>query len=220
MKKNIIFNLAAVVLVFLSAAASFSLLEQLGEFSISSNIELMFFLGFAGYLVVHIVFYKPVFVHVMAHELTHILWAMLFGGRAKKLEISGKGGKVLINRSNFLISLAPYFFPLYTVFFMIIFLIAKVQYHPYIAFFIGASFSFHIALTLYSMRTDQSDFVEDSSLFFSLLFIYFMNVLVIALLFSVISPDKFTARDFAVNVSANLWDIMKFMGNAVNEMLK
>ena len=156
----------------------------------------------------------------MAHELTHILWAMLFGGRAKKLEVSGSGGKVLINRSNFLISLAPYFFPLYTMFFMVIYLIAKIQYHPYIAFFIGASFSFHIALTLYSMKTDQSDFVEDSSLFFSLAFIYFMNIVLIALLFGVISPEKFAVKDFAVSTAKNMWGIIKFAGTGINEMLK
>ncbi|MBP7791659.1 MAG: hypothetical protein KA120_01195 [Candidatus Goldbacteria bacterium] len=185
--KKIISVLLAIITVLLAISGFIQLVKLLSNFSINSKIELMFVLGFVLYFIVHFLFYKPVFIHVMTHELTHLFWAYLFGGRAKKMEINHNGGKVLINKSNFLISLAPYFFPLYTFFFIIIYLIARVEFLPYIAFFIGASLSFHLALTLYSLRTDQSDFTEDSNIFFSVAFIFLMNVIIIAGVLSLLS---------------------------------
>ena len=150
----------------------------------------------------------PLFIHVMAHELTHLLWAWIFGGKAKKLEVAAGGGKVLINKSNFIISLAPYFFPLYTFIFLVIYAIAKEKFLPAIAFLIGVSLSFHIALTLYSLTHSQSDLTEDSNLFFSIVFIYFMNAIVIGLVLSMLSPS-ITFLEFFAGIFTGSWDILK-----------
>ena len=196
--KKIISILLAIIMVLLAISGFVQLIKLLSNFSINSKIELMFVLGFVLYLAVHFLFYKPVFIHVMTHELTHLFWAYIFGGRAKKMEISHEGGKVLINKSNFLISLAPYFFPIYTFLFIIIYLIARVEFLPYIAFFIGASLSFHIALTLYSLKTNQSDFTEDSNVFFSIAFISLLNVIIIAGILSLLS-SKVDFLKFLIN---------------------
>jgi len=212
--KKIISIIFAIITVLLAISGLLELIKLLSNFSINSKIELMFVLGFVFYLAAHFLFYKPIFIHVMTHELTHLLWAYLFGGRAKKLEVSHNGGKVLISKSNFLISLAPYFFPLYTFFFIIIYLIARVEFLPYIAFFIGASLSFHIALTLYSLKTNQSDFTEDSNIFFSISFIFFMNVIIIAGILSLLS-SKVNFLDFLLNTLKGSYgiviEIFKFM---------
>jgi len=188
MVKHTLFLTFAVIFSVIAVPLTWATVSLFGDFSISSPVELGFFAGFAFYLVVHVLFYKPVFMHVMAHELTHALFALAFGGTTKKLEVSDRGGRVMINRSNFLISLAPYFIPLYTFIFMLIFVIAKEQYLPYIAFLIGGSMAFHLALTLFSMKSNQSDFYEDSNIFFSLIFIYVMNLIIIAFVMSVMSP--------------------------------
>jgi hypothetical protein len=199
MKNRIIAFPLTVISIILCFPVTLAFTDILKNLTINSRIELGFFIGFAVYLIIHIVFYKPVFMHVMAHELTHIFWAFLFGGKAKKLEVSASGGRVLINRTNFVITLAPYFFPLYTFIFLGVYIIAKEQYLPYIAFLIGASLSFHIALTLYSMKTAQSDFHEDSNIFFSLSFVYLMNVFVIALIFSLLS-EKVNYLEFLKDI--------------------
>ena len=54
-------------------------------------------------------------IYVFGHELTHALWTWLFGGQVKKMKVSSSGGHVIISKTNFLIALAPYFFPLYAV---------------------------------------------------------------------------------------------------------
>src|ERR1051325_5540169 len=78
--------------------------------------------GVACWVVIYLLLPKPMWVYVIGHELTHALWTWLFGGRVKKFKASGSGGHVVVTKSNFLIALAPYFFPLYAVLVVLIFL--------------------------------------------------------------------------------------------------
>ena len=57
----------------------------------------------------------PVRAYVLGHELTHALWGLLFGARVSKLRVGTSGGSVTLSKSNVWITLAPYFFPFYTV---------------------------------------------------------------------------------------------------------
>ncbi len=58
---------------------------------------------------------KPMRVYVFGHELTHAIWTWLFGGRVKRFKATSTGGHVVDHEEQFLITLAPYFFPLYVV---------------------------------------------------------------------------------------------------------
>ena len=69
--------------------------------------------GAACWVVIYSLLPKPMWVYVFGHELTHVLWTWLFGGRVTKFKATPKGGHVVVTKSNFLISLAPYFFPTY-----------------------------------------------------------------------------------------------------------
>src|SRR5690349_2103085 len=68
--------------------------------------------GVACWLVIYLLLPKPMWVYVFGHELTHALWAWLLGGKVKRFKATSKGGHVVVTRNNFLIALAPYFFPL------------------------------------------------------------------------------------------------------------
>ena len=71
--------------------------------------------GAACWIVIFLLLPKPMWIYVFGHELTHALWTWLFGGEVKKMKITSAGGHVVISKTNFLIALAPYFFPLYVV---------------------------------------------------------------------------------------------------------
>ena len=219
MIKKTIFLILTILVILFCLSAAWEFLKILKNFSISSKIELLFIIGFVAYLIVHLVFYKPVFIHVMSHELTHMLWAAIFGGKTKKLEVSDRGGKVLINKSNFLISLAPYFFPLYTLVFVLIYLIADKKFLPVIAFFIGASLASHVALTLYSLKTSQSDFYEDSNIVFSLAFVFLMNIILVAAIFSMLS-DEVRFLPFIKQPFLGSFEVFMKMLHKTNEILK
>jgi hypothetical protein len=161
-----------------------------------------FVAGGLSYLALHLLFKKPVFTYVIGHELTHAFFAVLSGGTVKSLQASDRGGRVTVTKSNFMITLAPYFFPLYT-------FIALLSYGAAIAsgagttvintlvFCGGATFTFHLVLTFIFLQTDQSDISEQGALF-SYPLIYLFNVAFAALLIGVyLTSDmdylKFTA---------------------------
>ena len=66
---------------------------------------------------------KPMWIYVFGHELTHAVWTWIFGGRVKRFQAASHGGQVIITKSNFIIALAPYFFPLYAVLLVAVFFI-------------------------------------------------------------------------------------------------
>ena len=96
-------------------------------------------------------------IYVFGHELTHALWTWLFLGSVKKFKASAKGGKVVITRENFLITLAPYFFPLYAVFVVLVFWAGDLiwvwtQYRMWFHLMLGVAYSFHITLTWHVLK--------------------------------------------------------------------
>ena len=54
---------------------------------------------------------RPMLLYVFGHELTHVIWVWLMGGRVSQFRISRTGGYIVTDTTNFWIALAPYFFP-------------------------------------------------------------------------------------------------------------
>jgi hypothetical protein len=170
-----------------SLAGSAVLLRRLLFYQFSDLIQLALVTGAGVYAVMHLVLWKPIFMHVMGHELTHAFWAFIFGGRTKSLQVSPVGGQVTLSKTNFFVALAPYFFPFYTTLLVPVFLMSAPKYQPLVSLLIGFTLAFHLALTLHSLREHQSDLVETGVLF-SLSFIYFMNLLVVSGLLMMLAP--------------------------------
>jgi hypothetical protein len=148
----------------------------------------VFFGGFVAYLLIHFLFYKPLFSHVLAHELTHALAAVLMGGKVTSLEASDKGGTTVVNKSHVIISLAPYVFPFYTAVTVLFYVVAAPQHKIYFLGLIGFTYAFHIALTLYSLSHHQPD-LQDGGVVFSAIFILCGNLVVLLLLLCLVWPS-------------------------------
>jgi hypothetical protein len=126
--------------------------------------------GAACWLVIFLLLPKPMLVYVFGHELTHALWTWLFGGRVKKFKASAKGGHVIVTRNNFIIALAPYFFPLYAVLVMGTFWAGHWfwNWRHYLVWFhlaLGAAYAFHVTLTWHILKHSQTDISEQGYLF-------------------------------------------------------
>jgi hypothetical protein len=150
----------------------------------------MFLAGIGLYLAIHLFLYKPITVHVFGHEMTHVLWAWLFGGEVKQFRASRDGGRVIVTKTNFLIRLAPYFFPLYSIAAVCVYgLVSLIAGHHrwfiYLVFVLGFCTGFHICMTSYSLRAVQTDLTV-SGYFFSILFILIMNIILLVLLLSIV----------------------------------
>jgi len=144
-----------------------------------------FVAGALLYLTIHLVFRKPIFSYVLAHELTHALFAVLSGGSIKSLQASVRGGKVIVSKSNFIITLAPYFFPLYACISLLLYGAALAAHAAPIAVHAlvvlsGATYTFHLALTLIFLHEDQSD-INEQGVLFSYPLIYLFNIIFAAL---------------------------------------
>ena len=139
--------------------------------------------GAACWVVIFLILPKPMWIYVFGHELTHALWTWLFGGQVKKMKVTSKGGHVHITKTNFVIALAPYFFPLYAVIVIGVFALGNLiwnwhQYRIIFNIFIGAAYAFHITLTFHVLQTEQSD-VTSQGYLFSFVVIYLGNVCVL-----------------------------------------
>ena len=155
-----------------------------------SKNPLWFLYGAASYIIMHLFFFKPHFFYNLGHEGVHVLSTWLSFGKAKNLKVSDRGGSVQTTKSNFFISLSPYFIPIYTIIISLTyFFIAKFTdaavYLPYFIFFIGFTFAMHIVMTAEALRVMQPDLIKTGYLF-SLSLIYVLNVFLAGFIISLI----------------------------------
>jgi hypothetical protein len=139
--------------------------------------------GAACWVVIYLLLPKPMWIYVFGHELTHALWTWLFGGSVKKFKATSDGGHVIVSKTNFLIALAPYFFPLYAAIIVALFAIGHLVWNwkNYLAWFhllVGAAYAFHVTLTAEALKTKQSDITSQGYLF-SAVIIFLGNMLVL-----------------------------------------
>lgn len=139
--------------------------------------------GAATWGVIFLLLPKPMWIYVFGHEFTHALWTWLFWGKVTNMKVTSKGGHVKISKTNFLIALAPYFFPLYAVLVIAAFAIGNLiwNWHGYLIYFhllIGAAYAFHVTLTFHVLQTRQTDITGQGYLF-SAVVIFLGNVCVL-----------------------------------------
>ncbi|HXC65034.1 MAG TPA: M50 family metallopeptidase [bacterium] len=179
----------------LAGCLAWSLGRQLWELPWGQGMLPWFAGGFVLYLLVQVFFWRPLFLYVMGHELTHALAAVLQGGQADDLRVSTKGGMVKVNRSNFIVNLAPYFFPIYTAAACAIWAVAADRFKPALSGLVGLTLAFHFALTFYSLKQHQSDITEVGWLF-AIPLIVSLNVVISALVLRLMAGEAFPLHLF------------------------
>lgn len=145
---------------------------------------------------------RPLRAYVFGHELTHAIWVWLWGGKVSAFEVSREGGYILTDTHNFWIALAPYFYPLFS--FVVIFgygvaslfwNITRVEETfmfmtplQWLFLLLGATWAFHLSFTIWMIPKGQSDLTYHGT-FFSLVIIYLMNLLLLAVFLIVAARD-------------------------------
>lgn len=118
--------------------------------------------GFLGWLILFLAFPPPMRSYILAHELTHAIWALAMGGRVGRLRVNARGGSVDVSNGNIFVTLAPYFFPLYTwgvlaVWGLLGLFVDQTPFRlPWLAL-LGASWSFHVTFTVSALAGEQPD---------------------------------------------------------------
>ncbi len=178
------------------AASAFQIARQLsfGLGRQSLTIGLAFWGGFGLWLAVFAFLPKTTRTYVLGHELTHALWALMMGARVSGLRVGKTGGQVRTSKNNWLITLAPYFFPFYAVLFILLFFVAglawNLEQQIWLLFFlVGLGWSFHVSFTIYTLLTTQQPDVKSQGWLFSMVVIFCMNLVTILLALALLSRE-------------------------------
>jgi hypothetical protein len=150
-------------------------------------------------------FKRPVYLYVLGHEATHALFAKLCGGKVLEFNVSRTGGHVVISKNNWLISLSPYFFPIFVVAAALLFsVLGKITdlQRPLLThwsvvpvlkgawccqFILGALWCYHCCFTYWMIRREQPDLTMNDR-FFSLNVIVLANLLLLCGTVAVVTP--------------------------------
>jgi hypothetical protein len=146
---------------------------------------------------------RPLRLYVFGHELTHAVWIWAWQGRVAKFHgWSRDGGYVITDTHNFWIALAPYFYPLYSFAVILVYAIASIFYDvagstetfmfmtplQWLFVLLGGTWAFHLSFTVWMIPKGQTDLTYHGT-FFSLVIIYIMNVVLLALLLVIGAPE-------------------------------
>ncbi len=206
-----------IMLLPVCAAASMAFYNLLATVKGVDQTGLLFLAGAAVYSVLYFSSIKFNFLYVLGHEITHALLALLCGAKIRSFRVSRKGGSVSTTKSNAVISLGPYFLPVYTLFFSLVFFIcgifakATYDYTGVFIFVLGFSVAFHFLMTLDSLRVEQPD-LEENGYLFSLTFIYLVNLIILAMLLGLLF-NKSGIAIFFTDTAAYIKNITLFLYN-------
>lgn len=189
--------LAGLLLLPACYALSRSFCQVLVNSQASASACLCLFGGVAAFLLCWLFLPHPVKTYVFGHELTHVLWGLLFFARPSKLRVGEKGGSVNLTKSNFLITLAPYFFPFYTFIVIVAALVTSVflrplPFLPLWMFLIGFTWAFHVLFTLETLTQRQPD-VKLYGRVFSWTVIFIVNVALVLVWLAATTSLTFSA---------------------------
>ena len=128
------------------------------------------------------------------------------GARVSRFRVGARGGSVTLSKSNFLITLAPYFFPLYTILVVAAYGALSLfydlkAYEPLWLGLVGLTWSFHLTFTISTLRQHQPD-IRIHGRLFSYAFIYLFNLLGIALWLVAVTESTFA--DFSARLGGDL----------------
>lgn len=230
-----IFGLLLLPVCFLVTQTFFSSLTDLveSERSVFLSVEfLSFFFGGILWVLIFFAFpnHRPIGLYVWGHEMSHAFAATLFGANITGFSARKSGGYIYTSKTNFIISLAPYLIPIYTLMTLAIAVVASLffdilQYHENMIFgvagirwvwlllaIIGFTWSFHLTFTLWMISRFQPD-LEENGNFFSLILIYLANLLIICL-FVVAFSKQLTVKGFWSDFWANGVDLIAFIKDA------
>ncbi len=175
----------ALVLLPLCAGAGWALWRVLRASGSADTIWVPAVAGAGCWAVIYWLLPKPMWVYVFGHEFTHALWTWMLGGRVKAFKASAQGGHVVVNRNNFLVALAPYFFPVYALMVVAAYAVGRRfwNWQAYVVWFhllLGAAYAFHVTLTTHILKSEQTDLLEHGY-FFSAVIIFLGNTVVLLL---------------------------------------
>lgn len=187
--------------------------EEFWFFSLGAVLWLIAFFGLS----------RPVILYVFGHELTHALWVWMMGGQVSRFRVGRDGGHIVTNKNNFLIALAPYFFPLYSILAIVAYGVLSLFYdvRPYgrlLYAVIGVTWAFHFTFTCWMIPKKQTD-LSDHGTFFSLVIIYLMNLTLLSVML-VLAAREVTFLALGADLATNSISFSHWLVELIERFLR
>jgi len=190
---------AAVLLLPVCWVASKTFFEEFTRAGLRHHFwttEEFYFFALGGLLwtIAFFGFPRPLLIYVFGHELTHALWVWMQFGEVSEFRVGRDGGYIIADRRDFLVSLAPYFFPLYSIAAIAVywgislFYADAWAYHRWLYAALGVTWAFHFSFTCWMIPRQQTDLLLHGT-FFSLVVIYLANLAVLTVLLIAACPQ-------------------------------
>lgn len=207
-------TIVAILLLPLCAGGAVALTRVVRASAGAETVWVATLAGAGCWGVIFLLLPKPMWVYVVGHELTHAVWTWMLGGQVKKFRASASGGHVIVTKNNFLIALAPYFFPLYAL------LVAAAyvggsrvwrweHYRVWFHLLLGMAYAFHVTLTWEVLKTNQTDITEQGYLFSAVvIFLGNLSVLLVAIPLLAAGVDLATAFQWW---GAGTWRVLAWL---------
>jgi hypothetical protein len=124
---------------------------------------------------------KESFWSVVEHELTHAIFALMFFKKVRTINADRRrGGLVKVEGGNFVIALAPYFFPLLSVIIIAVKPLIFSTYQWLLNGLLGFTLMFHLLYLLNEFHPSQPD-LQQTGFLFSTVVVLFLNLFFIGL---------------------------------------
>ena len=148
---------------------------------------LFFLLGMVVYVLLYAVAFAGNigFLETLEHELTHA------GASLATLKMPGRlvvepGGGETVARGCFLVALAPYFLPLFTLPLLLLKPVVPPPFDRVIDFLIGFTLAFHYVRLYNDLKTTQTDITRTGTIF-SFFFSVVMNLIFLVVILAVVT---------------------------------
>lgn len=215
---NLILGFLLLPLCFAMGRSAFGVIMLL-QAPVIECISLIF--GVVAFVLIWMFMPRPVRMYVLGHELTHALWGLVFFARPSKLRVGKNGGSVNLTKTNFLITLSPYFFPFYTFVLVVLaalteLVVTPLPFAPLWLFLLGMSWAFHVLFTFDSLARFQPDIAEYGRLL-SWTIIFIANIAIILLVLA--SAGSVSFSDVFSSVCSCAADAYKWVYSVLRESI-
>lgn len=159
-----------------------------------------FAVGFILFIILWIIFKRHLqVVCTFEHELTHLLFELLFLKRPHSFVVTRHdGGSVTLSGGNFLITLAPYFFPTVSYLLLpVIYFVSKSAMPVFLAL-LGGSVAFHLVSTWAELHWRQTD-LHKAGIMFSAIFLPVANLIFYGALTALVCGGASGFSNFWIN---------------------
>ena len=167
--------------------------------------------GFAIYFVLWLVYFsKPSagsFFSTFEHELTHAVFAWITFKRVTGLTATWNSGGVcyIEGGGNWLIYIAPYFFPTLILVPIALSFIVDRQYFNSVEIMLGAVMAYHMTSTYVEIHSNQTD-LQQTSFLFAFLFLPTANVMIYGTALIYFVRGSKGASEYVFDCWSTAWD--------------